>query len=174
MLATEWLRDVRCNWEELQNIVKSNDKQRFQLTDESGESLIRAVQGHSIKTVQDKEFLRRLRVDDQDLPAVCVHGTYHRHFSSIQTNGLRAGGVQGDRNHVHFAAYYPGDTCLITGMNHNAEVAVYVDLPRAIRANVPFYVSANKVILSPGVNGVIDAQYFLKAIDLQSQRDLLI
>merc|ERR1712043_118088 len=77
---TKWLRDLQRTLEDVQNVVKSSDKQRFDIKTENGDHLIRAVQGHSIKAVQDDSLLRRLHVDDSDFPAVCVHGTYRRHF----------------------------------------------------------------------------------------------
>ena len=45
---------------EVQFIVASNDKKRFELSEEEGVLLIRAVQGHSMKTVQTEELLEKI------------------------------------------------------------------------------------------------------------------
>lgn len=45
-------------------------------------------------------------------------------------------------------------------------------MKKAIEDEVPFYMSANQVILSPGINGVIDKKYFTKARDLHKKEDL--
>merc|ERR1719253_925807 len=96
---------------DIEAVVKDSDKKRFELLEERGVLFIRAVQGHSLKVVDDAALLRRLNASDGDLPASCVHGTYRRHFESIKAKGLMAGGGQGAafRNHIHFAPYEPGD-----------------------------------------------------------------
>ena len=50
------------------------------MMEESGALLIRAVQGHSVKLVQEDELLDILTADQVDLPEQCVHGTYYRHL----------------------------------------------------------------------------------------------
>ena len=42
----------------------------------------------------------------------------------------------------------------------------------ALKDGVPFYISTNQVILSPGIKGVIATKYFLKAKDSRSGEDL--
>ncbi|KAL4925611.1 tRNA 2'-phosphotransferase [Aspergillus undulatus] len=64
--------------------------------------LIRATQGHSIKSVEaESGLLERLSLDNPDkLPGTVVHGTYHSTWPVIlKSRGLRAMG----RNHAHFA-----------------------------------------------------------------------
>merc|ERR1712118_628965 len=124
---------------------------------EGGVQLIRASQGHSIKAVEDEHLLQKLFETDTDLPHVCVHGTYLRYLQSIQQWGLVAGGLhQGkkwtERNHVHFAPSKPSDGRVISGMRQDCEVAIYLKLREAIRDGIPFYRSANQVILTPGIN----------------------
>ncbi|CAK8991886.1 tRNA 2'-phosphotransferase 1 [Durusdinium trenchii] len=174
LLQCPWLAELEVQEEEVQQVVKKSDKKRFELKEDDGELLIRAVQGHSIKTVDDDQLLQKLDLEDTNLPNVCVHGTYRRHFDSIRRVGLLAGGGQGQgfRNHVHFSPCEPGDKRVISGMRYDCEIAIWIDLKRAIADNVPFYMSTNKVILSPGIDGVIDKKYFTKARDLQKKEDL--
>merc|ERR1711879_268382 len=104
--------------------------------------MIRALQGHSIQTVEDDELLTPLQLDM--LPEICVHGTYLRHWPSILQRGLLAGGLggQGRRKHVHFISTDVGDGGeLISGLRSSCEVAVYIDLPRATKAGLPFFIS---------------------------------
>lgn len=157
-----------CTQDDIQAAVESNDKKRFEMKTEESKALVRAVQGHSMKTVDDDSLLKRLAADDPDLPKVCVHGTYKRCVESIQRNGLLAGGGVSDRNHVHFAPFEPHDGRVISGMRYNCEVAVYIDLPAALREGVPFFKSANEVILSPGINGAVPAKYISRVKDLSA------
>lgn len=169
VLAVNWMLELDCTVDDVESVVRDSDKKRFDMIDESGEQMIRAVQGHSIKDVEDECLLRRLCAGDSDLPQLCVHGTYRRHFEKIKASGLMAGGGhgQGFRNHVHFAPFEPGDRRVISGMRYDCEVAIWINLPRALEDGLPFYVSANQVILSPGISGRIDRKYFVKAEDLR-------
>merc|ERR1712228_332356 len=109
-------------------------------------------------------LLTPLQLDQ--LPEKCVHGTYLRHWPSILRRGLLAGGLSGQsrRKHVHFISTDVVDGGgIISGLRSNCEVAIYVDLPRAIEAGIPFFVSKNEVILSPGRDGTIPTEFFSSA-----------
>lgn len=132
--------------------------------------LIRATQGHSIKSVDAASFLERLSLDS-NLPDTVVHGTYHSAWPAIlSSGGLRCMG----RNHVHFATgpslesilpkFQGGATSkpvngkielddgrVISGMRRDAQVLIYIDLRKALEAGCPFWRSENGVILSEGV-----------------------
>lgn len=171
VMKFDWLLQVECKLQDVEEVVRNSDKKRFELANFEGKLHIRAVQGHSMKVVVDDALLKRLLHTDEDLPPHCVHGTYMRHWPSIQQTGLKAGGELGQdfRNHVHFAPFEPGDKRVISGMRGDCEVAIWIDLPRAIEDDVPFFMSKNGVILSPGVNGLVDKKYFLKAVDLKAK-----
>jgi len=174
ILKLQWLKDLGCQEFEVEDIVKRSDKQRFQLKEEDGMTLIRASQGHSISTVIDHELLRPLSIGDLEIPEQCVHGTYQKHLQSILQSGLLAGGLcgQGFRKHIHFSGHAPGDQRVISGMRYDCDVAIWVDLRRAMQDGVPFFMSANKVILSPGIDGSISSKYFLKVQDLKQKQDV--
>ena len=59
---------------EIEFIVNSNDKKRFELTEEHGVKLIRAVQGHSTKTVKTEDLLKPI-MNPFEYNSV-IHGTY--------------------------------------------------------------------------------------------------
>ena len=146
---------------DIEECVRENDKQRFELAQLNGSLHIRAVQGHSMPEVEDELLLRRLSLEDQDLPEVCLHGTYRQHIASIKKLGLVAGGVSGKaRKHIHFTQYMPGDGRVISGMRGSCECVVYVDLRKALEDDIPFYMSTNEVLLSPGIKGVLPSKYF--------------
>ena len=170
VMKTEWMQELEATQQDIIWVVESSDKRRFELMEEAGRKYIRAVQGHSMKVVEDEALLRRPSLEDADLPEVCVHGTYNKHRLSIITNGLLAGGGQGStfRNHVHFAPRPPGDKRVISGMRHDSEIAFYIDLKSALGKGVPFYVSGNEVILSPGIQGRISPEFLVKWVDLQT------
>ena len=126
--------------------------------------LIRATQGHSIKTVEAASLLEPLSLDDESkLPETVVHGTFHGVWPLIlQTGGLK----RMNRNHVHFATgpslesvlelqaenKKPSkDNSVISGMRGDAQILIYIDIKKALAAGCPFWRSENGVILSEGL-----------------------
>ena len=59
---------------------------------------------------------------------------------------------------------------VISGFRADARVAVWVDVARGVREGVPFFLSANGVVLSPGEGdtGAIPPRLFLRATDLKT------
>jgi len=156
--------------EDVEQITLNSDKRRFEIMSDQSATFIRAVQGHSIKIVQDEELMRQLSADDPDLPTECVHGTYKRHVQAILGKGLIAGGKLGNtfRNHVHFAPYAPGDGRVISGMRLGSDVVIWVNLREALRGGVPFFRAKNEVILSPGIDGVVPPEFIEKICNIKT------
>lgn len=166
LLSTETFMKLNCTTHDLQVLVRTDDKQRFDLgTAENGDLVVRAAQGHSIDTIMDDSLLRPLVKSKTGLPEVCVHGTYRKHLDGILSRGLVAGG----RRHVHFSPFEPGDKRVISGMRNDSELAIYVDLCLALDEGIPFFWSSNSVILSPGVDGRVPAKYVQKIWDIQQR-----
>lgn len=70
------------------------------------------------------------------------------------------------RNHIHFSTALPSDKSVISGIRHDAQVFIYINLKLSILEGLQFYRSVNDVILSPGnENGFIIPKYFLKVCD---------
>lgn len=171
ILGSKMVKKLNATAQELEDITRDSDKKRFEIRrDRDGRSFIRAVQGHSMKIVEDDQLLKSLAVDDPDLPHLCVHGTYRRHFESIMEKGLIAGGKMGQahRNHIHFAPREPGDNSVISGMRYDCDMGIWVDLAAAIRHGIPFFMAENQVILTPGSDGVVPSVFFLQVKDLRS------
>ena len=59
---------------------------------------------------------------------------------------------------------------VVSGFRADARVAVWVDVARGVREGVPFFLSANGVVLSPGEGdtGAIPPRLFLRATDLKT------
>jgi inhibitor of KinA sporulation pathway (predicted exonuclease) len=107
---------------------------------------IRATQGHSISSVRDEELME-LIPDAASLP-ICLHGTYSNCVDSILQNGLN----KMKRNNIHLIACFPSEEdTVISGMRNSADTIITIDVEKAMAAGIPFYRSANGVILSPGL-----------------------
>ncbi|KAI0077756.1 hypothetical protein K474DRAFT_1642794 [Panus rudis PR-1116 ss-1] len=148
----------------LQKIVQSNDKQRYALLLDRDEAApqngeiwwIRANQGHSIQNVElDLTPIKSI----DDIPTkIAVHGTTRKAWESIRTQGLS----KMNRNHIHLAQGVPGSG-VISGMRQSSHILIYIDVQKALSYGIPFFLSANGVILSPGNrDGLIEPNFFEK------------
>ncbi|XP_065919311.1 tRNA 2'-phosphotransferase 1-like [Dysidea avara] len=154
--------------EDIQRVVSNNSKQRFALKQEpdSQKTFIRANQGH---TVEVEELDLQPITSPSEAPTV-VHGTYKRAWDSIKLQGLS----KMKRNHIHFAPDIPGGNEVISGMRHNCQILIFIDLKKALEDGLSFYRSANNVILSPGNSeGIILPKYFAQVRELPSGKVLL-
>jgi putative RNA 2'-phosphotransferase len=123
---------VEFTLEELQNVVASNDKNRFSL---SGDGLwIRANQGHSIKV--------ELGYAPTVPPEILYHGTAERFLASIKQQGL----IKGRRHHVHLSSDV--ETATKVGQRHGRPVVLRVEAGLMHRDGFVFYLSANGVWLT--------------------------
>uniref|UniRef100_UPI00398F20EC tRNA 2'-phosphotransferase 1 isoform X1 n=1 Tax=Pristiophorus japonicus TaxID=55135 RepID=UPI00398F20EC len=151
-------------------VVETNSKHRFTLRShpDTGRLEVRANQGHSLQ-VEELE-LTPISLQAGNVPEEAVHGTYLRHWPSIQAQGLRCM----SRTHIHLAPGLPQDRGVVSGMRTNCELAIYIELRHALRDRIPFYFSTNQVILTPGNDeGVLPPKYFQKVLQLKPTRCLL-
>ncbi|KAJ7044155.1 KptA family-domain-containing protein [Mycena alexandri] len=143
------------NLEALQEIVKADTKQRYDLKFDDGIWWIKANQGHSIKTVK-LELAPILAVSD--IPSgVAVHGTTKEAWELICKQGLS----KMKRNHIHLAQGVAGDNSVRSGMRKASPVLIFIDVQRAIDAGLKFFLSDNGVVLSEGnERGILETQFF--------------
>ncbi|CAL8264247.1 unnamed protein product [Lota lota] len=156
--------------EDVERVVATDDKQRFKLRPhpENGRLQIRANQGHTIQ-VRDLE-LRPVLAGSADCPSEAVHGTYLSKWSSIQQHGLS----RMKRTHIHLAAGQPGDQDVISGMRANCDLALFIDVPKALNDGIQFFWSENGVLLTPGdTEGRLLPKYFSQALQLRPTRSIL-
>ena len=64
----------------------------------------------------------------------------------------------------------PGKKGVISGMRGSCEVVIEVNLVKAIKQGVPFFISENQVILSSGISaeGFLPPQYFRQALNIKT------
>lgn len=165
--ALKWINNIEDadEWEggfvtcdEVRIVVAESDKQRFQLQ-EGPPVRIRACQGHSMGGIEaDLE-----RVSSADVP-FAVHGTYYEAWDSIRHTGLK----RMKRSHIHMARDVPGSSGVISGMRSSCQVLIWIDLRKAEEGGITFLQSSNGVILSEGIDGVIDPAFFEQVIDRQT------
>jgi 2'-phosphotransferase len=190
VLTNRNLRSLKVTLDEVQQIVKENDKQRFTLlpitasdasdldqtplpSADPAEYKIRANQGHSLK-IDSEGLLQPITADS--IPATCIHGTTHAAWPLI----LASGGLKPmGRNHIHFATGLPSGfkslvdqdvstvaAPVISGMRKSSTVLIFVDVTKAMEAGVKFWRSDNGVVLSEGdESGVLPVDLFLRVED---------
>lgn len=176
--------------EDVQNVVEGNDKKRFELTQEGEEWLVRAVQGHSLKSVSEldnveltldnyRKVLSTTDVEEDELAGELdsklglgqgegeglvevIHGTNSSAWEEI----LASGGLKPmTRNHIHLAKGKFGEKGVISGMRKTANRLVFVDINKALHDGIRFQVSSNRVVLTEGKEGMLGKEYFTKVED---------
>ncbi|CAB9504079.1 tRNA 2'-phosphotransferase 1 [Seminavis robusta] len=168
---------------DLQEIVQSNDKQRYHMDwmplenypnlkttapedtinhDKSTILCIRASQGHSLSFIDANLLLTPIPPEQLMQIPVIVHGTYRVPWeTAIRTQGLN----KMTRNHIHFASGLPQDG-VISGMRRTSEIYIYIHAAKcATKDDILFYQSANGVILTAGIDGCLPVEYFSHVID---------
>ena len=112
LMKTKRFQRERISMDDIVAAVTFNDKARFELAHKQvepsytqegppGKSLhVRAVQGHSIRKVDNEAVLTKL--GEHELPKIAVHGTYWDFYHSILDRGLLAGGPSFCGRHIHF------------------------------------------------------------------------
>lgn len=124
-------RGVALDRAELDDLVATNDKQRFAFSEDG--TKIRASQGHSLQV--------DLGYAPATPPPILYHGTAQRSLVSIQRDGL----MKRTRQHVHLSELR--ETAQTVGARHGRAVVLGVDAGRMHFDEYPFYLSANGVWL---------------------------
>lgn len=154
------LKNLCKSIDQINEIVQTDDKQRYSLmTNNHGETFIKANQGHSIGMVTDSG-LKELSMLDVKLYPDVVHGTMMQYLKSILNQGLS----KMKRNHIHFAIGLPNEQQVISGARLSSNIFIFIDMKKAMEDGIKFYLSENKVILTSGMDGVLLPKYFVKII----------
>ena len=118
--------------EELDDIVKTNDKKRYEYNEDK--SLIRARQGHSVNVDVDlKEMVP---------PDILYHGTTTRFYSDILKDGIK----KMNRQYVHLSDNYT--TAVSVGSRHGSAIVLTIDAKKMTNDGCKFYLSNNGVWLT--------------------------
>ena len=118
--------------EELTEIVVTNNKQRYELSEDK--SRIRARQGHSVHVdVELEEVLP---------PETLYHGTAKSFLDSIMERGI----VKGNRLYVHLSG--TEETAINVGKRHGEPVVLVIDAKKMVEDGYRFFLSRNGVRLT--------------------------
>lgn len=120
----------------IENVVASSDKKRFSISPD-GQS-IRAVQGHSTKSVE-------LQLEEKQPPETLYHGTATRFMDSINEQGL----IPGSRHHVHLSQETA--TASAVGQRYGTLVILQVAARQMQEQGFKFYQAENGVWLTERV-----------------------
>ena len=126
---------LRLTLDELQEVVRANDKQRFSFSPDG--LSIRASQGHSLKV--------ELGYEPLEPPPTLYHGTAERSLPSIRKQGL----LRGRRHHVHLSEHEA--TAAAVGRRYGRPVILSIASGAMHADGHPFFRSANGVWLTEHV-----------------------
>jgi RNA:NAD 2'-phosphotransferase (TPT1/KptA family) len=154
--------------DDVKDIVATCAKQRFHMEERMNPTTntlsyyIRANQGHSMEI---KELDLKPVTGISQLPngPICIHGTFKPAWELIKDSGLS----RMNRQHVHFACGEFGDREVISGMRKTCDIYIHMDVEKMLQDGVPLFISANNVLLSPGVGdtGIVPVKYFDKVVE---------
>jgi putative RNA 2'-phosphotransferase len=122
----------KLNRELLQQIVDTNEKKRFTISDDG--LRIRAAQGHSTSAV-NIDFPQKMP------PEFLYHGTATRFVDSIKQQGL----IPGQRHHVHLS--HSIETATEVGKRYGKPHIFVINAKAMVDAGFVFYCSDNNVWL---------------------------
>lgn len=128
--------------DELVEIVETNDKQRYEFSDDKKK--IRARQGHSINV--------DVELKEETPPNILYHGTATRFLESIYKNGINSG----TRKYVHLSK--DEKTAIEVGKRHGTPFAIQIDAKKMHEDGIPFFLSNNGVWLTQ----FVDKKYIKK------------
>lgn len=135
LLAAIQARRRRLSRPQLEIVVQTNDKQRFEFNADG--TRIRARQGHSVAV--DLGYAAAVP------PAVLFHGTPVGNTASISRGGL----LKGNRHHVHL--HEEVGVALTVGRRRGRPVVFVVDARAMHAAGYEFFVTSNQVWLTDHV-----------------------
>ena len=135
LLAAINIRGRALSLEQLQCVVRDNDKQRFAFSEDG--KRIRANQGHSVNVDLDYQ--------PATPPKVLLHGTPEKFVESIRAEGLK----KMARHHVHL--HTNPDIAAAVGRRRGKEVVLRVDAQRMHEQGHEFFVTPNGVWLVDSV-----------------------
>ncbi|PQA91276.1 putative RNA 2'-phosphotransferase [Chryseobacterium piscicola] len=123
-------------FEELNEIVETNDKKRFVFNEDK--TRIRANQGHSIGI--------DLNLKPQQPPELLYHGSAQANVDSILKTGIE----KRSRQHVHLSLDI--ETATKVGMRHGKPIILTISTGKMFEDGILFYLSENNVWLTDFVN----------------------
>ena len=136
VLISQLLENTDFTMEELEEIVKSDDKTRYSFNE--NKDRIRANQGHSIKV--------KINFEQKIPPVILYHGTAKQNVDSILKHGLN----KGSRQYVHLSVDV--DTAYKVGVRHGTPIILKIDCKAMVKDGIKFYISENGVWMTEDIN----------------------
>ena len=144
----------------IKEIVAEDNKGRFELT-KNEPYLIRCVQGHSMKEVENESALNKLnKYTIFNYPTI-IHGTYNEAYKLIEKSGLN----KMNRNDIHFSIGFNWENQVKSGMRNSCDIFIEINMVYAFFNNIDFFISLNNVVLSSGIDGIIPVKFFKRVLD---------
>jgi len=128
-------RTQNFNMDILEEIVRTDEKQRYSFNDEK--TKIRANQGHSIEV--------DVELEEKEPPEILWHGTGEKFATSIDNIGL----IPKSRLYVHLSK--DEETATIVGRRHGNPVLYMVNTREMYKDGFKFFLSKNGVWLTKEV-----------------------
>ena len=125
----ELLQKAKMSMEDLEEIVETNNKKRFEFNDLG--TKIRASQGHSIDV--------DLGDESKEPPEILYHGTATKNLDSIFKEGLK----RMNRHAVHLS--HDIETAKAVGMRHGKPIIIHVMAKKMYDKGFKFYLTKNNV-----------------------------
>jgi 2'-phosphotransferase len=141
--------------DEIKLIVENNDKKRFLIVQINNEYYIKANQGHSLSVGNLIDDGTALELLTEPL-LYCAHGTEEKYIESIYKTGLN----RGLRKHIHLVSEINKEK-QTSGFKNKSDRIILIDMKECMKVGIVFYKSANDVILTEGIDGIIDSKYFI-------------
>jgi putative RNA 2'-phosphotransferase len=138
----ELIKSHQYTKELLEEIVETNDKQRYEFNNDK--TKIRARQGHSIDV--------DVELKEETPPDILYHGTSSKFLESIYKQGI----LKGVRQYVHLSSDI--ETAKKVGSRHGNPVVLFIDTKKMKEDGIKFFKSNNNVWLTD----YIDKKYINK------------
>ncbi|XP_078326211.1 tRNA 2'-phosphotransferase 1-like isoform X4 [Crassostrea virginica] len=139
-----------------EELLKMIPREDFQLEQNMG---IYRLKPHKIPKLELKLVVHHTEV------RCAIHGTHSRNWNSIKSEGIS----KMRREYIHFAQ---GETGVKSGFPPYCDMAIEIDVEKAMRDGIKFYISENDVVLTKGRDGYIPNAYFKKAYKLGTRENL--
>ena len=157
LLGNNKFKSFRTNKEDLIRVCDNNNKKRFEISEDG--QFIRAVQGHSLKTINSNEIYEQIILNNlhivpnfnkitSEKEYFIIHGTSIKNYNTIIETGYLK---KMNRTHVHFTFENNiEEDKVISGFRNSSKILIYINLIDLL--NDPnfkdkVFLSKNKVIL---------------------------
>ncbi|KAL6927219.1 hypothetical protein ACO0SA_003511 [Hanseniaspora valbyensis] len=157
LLGNNKFKSFHTNKEDLIRVCDNNNKKRFEISEDG--QFIRAVQGHSLKTINSNEIYEQITLSNlhivpnfnkltNEKEYFIIHGTSFKNYNTIIETGYLK---KMNRTHVHFTFENNiEEDKVISGFRNSSKILLYINLIDLL--NDPnfkdkVFLSKNKVIL---------------------------